>query len=151
MSLVSPRLHIPQQMGSTFALSLVSLALHNSLLLGVNLQLALRTIRSLVSVLTRNRPWVTGEGQLAPKSFALPSYRVCLCLSTVCSADSRSPTFSTSIANQSLLARSQLQMLGDLLSVERFLIDKRPTRLQRTQLLLWIHALVQARGTMTAY
>ena len=45
---------------------------------------ALHAIRSVVSVLTRNRPWVTGEIQLAPKSFALP---LGLCLSTVFSAN----------------------------------------------------------------
>ena len=55
--------------GSIYVSSLVSLALHELLLLGMNLQLALRTIRSRVSVLTRNRPWVTGEVQLAPRSF----------------------------------------------------------------------------------
>ena len=42
----------------------------------VNLQLALHTIRSHVSVLTRNKPWVTGEGQLTPKNFALPFIKV---------------------------------------------------------------------------
>ena len=56
-------------------------------ILAVNLQLALRTIRSLVSVLTRNRPWVTGEVQLASRSVGLPSYKVSLCLSTGFSAN----------------------------------------------------------------
>ena len=77
----------PTGMGLVCVSSPVSLALHESLLLDVNLQLALRTIRSLVSVLTRNRPWVIGEVQLAPKSFALPSYGSCLCLSTIFSAN----------------------------------------------------------------
>ena len=40
--------------------SLVSLSLHNLHFLGVNHQLALHMIRSLVSDLTRNRPWVNG-------------------------------------------------------------------------------------------
>ena len=82
-SFVSPNLHTLQQIGSTFVLSVVSHALHGSTFQGMNPQLALRKIMSVVSVLTRNRPWVTGEVQLAPKSFALPSYREGLCLSTV--------------------------------------------------------------------
>ena len=64
LPLVSPELHIPSQMGSTCVLPLVLLTLHDLQILVVNLQLALYTIRSLVSVLTRNRPWVTGEVQL---------------------------------------------------------------------------------------
>ena len=86
-SFVSPKLHTLLQMGSTFVLSVVSLALHGSPFQGMNPQLALRTILSVVSVLTRNWPWVTGEVQLAPKSFALPSYRIGLFLSTVFSAN----------------------------------------------------------------
>ena len=87
MSVVSPKLHTRLRMGSTFVSSVVSLALHGSPFQGMNPQLALRTILSVVSVLTRNWPWVTGEVQLAPRSFALPSYEVGLCLSTVCSAN----------------------------------------------------------------
>ena len=36
----------------------------------------LYTILYLVSDLTRNRPWASGEVQLAPSSFALPFYGV---------------------------------------------------------------------------
>ena len=86
-SLVLPKLHVPLQMGSTSVSSLVSLALHELQLLGANLQLALHTIPSIGSEPTRNKPWVTGEVQLAPKSFALPSYEKGLCLPTVYSAN----------------------------------------------------------------
>ena len=70
LSQVSQEHYLPQ-MGLVFTLSLVSVELATqSPTFFTNLQLALHMILSLVSDTTRNRPWVTGEVQLAPRSFA---------------------------------------------------------------------------------
>ena len=68
----------------------------------LNPQLASFMILSLVSDFTPNMPWVSGEVQLAQKSFALPYYGVCLYDLTRSSVSQKAPTFSDQLDKQSL-------------------------------------------------
>ena len=71
----------------------------------------------------QNKPWVRGEVQLTQKSVAFPSYGICLYDLTRSSVNQKAPTYLLRMDKQSCQTKYLNNLLGDILSVERLMIE----------------------------